>query len=215
MRSSARITLSRRGWESHKPKERTGKQSYILNLAGYRSTPHSVTGVSPAKLLFGREMRTKVPSLTVAVPDQEAQDRDFENKGRSKLYADARRGAKQSDIQPGDQVLVKRAPHQMQNKLDTPYLPEPHHVVSGDSSHVTVESLQVVQYERNPTHLKRYHQEALPEGYPTEAMGDSSSSSPECAPIQGSAEFTNRPVGGSLPMWYFNSVVKWDRYHWV
>ena len=56
------------------------------------------------------------------------------SKGLSKLYAEPRRGAKQSDIQPGDQVLVKRAPHEMQNKLDTPYLPEPHHVVSRDGS---------------------------------------------------------------------------------
>ena len=47
-----------------------------IYLAGYRSTLHSVTGVSPAKLLFGREMRTKLPLLTVTVPDREAQDRD-------------------------------------------------------------------------------------------------------------------------------------------
>ena len=29
----------------------------------YRSTPHTTTGVSPSKLLFGREIRTKVPCL--------------------------------------------------------------------------------------------------------------------------------------------------------
>ena len=96
-------------------------------------------------------------------------------------------------------MLVKRAPHQMQNKLDTPYLPEPHHFVSRDGSHVIVESPQGVQYERNPIHLKKYHQEALPEGHPTDAAGESSSSSPERAPIQGS---TNRLARTrSAPKW--------------
>ena len=32
-------------------------------LVAYRSTPHTTTGVSPAELLFGRKMRTKLPEL--------------------------------------------------------------------------------------------------------------------------------------------------------
>ena len=32
-------------------------------LMMYRSTPHSTTGVSPAELLFGRDIRTKLPQL--------------------------------------------------------------------------------------------------------------------------------------------------------
>ena len=32
-------------------------------LLGYRSTPYTTTGVSPAKLLFGREIRSKLPGL--------------------------------------------------------------------------------------------------------------------------------------------------------
>ena len=32
-------------------------------LLGYRSTPHTTTGVSPAKLLFGREIRSKLPDV--------------------------------------------------------------------------------------------------------------------------------------------------------
>ena len=32
-------------------------------LLGYRSTPHSTTGVSPAKLLFGRKIRSKLPGV--------------------------------------------------------------------------------------------------------------------------------------------------------
>ena len=29
----------------------------------YRSTPHSVTGLSPAEMLFGQKIRTKLPQL--------------------------------------------------------------------------------------------------------------------------------------------------------
>ena len=32
-------------------------------LLGYRSTPHSTTGVSPVKLLFGRKIRSKLPGV--------------------------------------------------------------------------------------------------------------------------------------------------------
>ncbi len=32
-------------------------------LLGYRSTPHTTTGVSPAKLLFGREIRSKISAI--------------------------------------------------------------------------------------------------------------------------------------------------------
>ena len=33
-------------------------------LFNYRATPHAMTGVSPAKIMFGREIRTKVPEIS-------------------------------------------------------------------------------------------------------------------------------------------------------
>jgi hypothetical protein len=33
----------------------------------YRSTPHSVTGRSPAELLFNRQIRTKQPELSAVM----------------------------------------------------------------------------------------------------------------------------------------------------
>ena len=52
-------------------------------LLGYRSTPHTVTGESPAKLLFGREIRSKLPGmeeLRSASNDSEVLHRDRERK---------------------------------------------------------------------------------------------------------------------------------------
>ena len=64
-------------------------------LFGYRSTPHTTTGVSPAKLLFGREIHSKLPGveeLLSASNDSEVLDRDHERKQKGKDYADNLRG---------------------------------------------------------------------------------------------------------------------------
>ena len=45
---------------------------------------------------------------------------------KSKEYADRARGAKLSEIMPGDQVLVKQ---DKSNKLDTPFAPKPFTIV--------------------------------------------------------------------------------------
>ena len=53
----------------------------------------------------------------------EVQDRDSGKKAKAKVYADKERNAKESDIDPGDKVLVKQ---ERQNKLCTPFAPERH-----------------------------------------------------------------------------------------
>ena len=62
----------------------------------YRSITHPSTGKSPAELLFNRKIRGKLPELLEANTDLEVCDRDTEQKAKSKLYADTRRGAQQS-----------------------------------------------------------------------------------------------------------------------
>lgn len=58
-------------------------------LIMYRSTPHSVTGMSPAEMLFGRKIRTCVPEInTYRREDSEIRDRDSEKKGKGKRYSD-------------------------------------------------------------------------------------------------------------------------------
>ena len=74
-------------------------------LATYRTTPHTVTGVCPVELLFGREIRTKMPELReTTVNDDELRDRDWEKKIEAKTYADERKGAQPNDLQTGDQT---------------------------------------------------------------------------------------------------------------
>ena len=51
-------------------------------LIVYRTTPHSSTGVTPSKLLFNREIRSKIPELRELhkTEDSEARDRDMKLK---------------------------------------------------------------------------------------------------------------------------------------
>ena len=60
----------------------TGKLHFQDFLRNYRATPHPATGVSPAELLFGRPLRTRLPDL---------QQHDAAYKERLKEAADRRR----------------------------------------------------------------------------------------------------------------------------
>ena len=63
-------------------------------LTAYRTTPHSTTGVTQTKLLFNREIRSKIPELTTSgFADSQARDKDAETKQRRTDCADERRGA--------------------------------------------------------------------------------------------------------------------------
>ncbi|KAL1021685.1 hypothetical protein UPYG_G00016520 [Umbra pygmaea] len=120
----------------------------------YRSIEHATTGKSPAELLFNRKMRGKLPDIgessTTAL---EVRDRDAEQKGKAKLYADERRGVQYSKVDVGDTVLIQQ---DKTDKFTTPFKATPHKVVSKTGSQVVVESPTGACYRRNTTHVKRY-----------------------------------------------------------
>ena len=64
-------------------------------LAAYRSLSHPTTGVSPAELLFGRKMRTKLPELSDVHVEQEVRHRDSEQKSKSSDTPSAQGPARQ------------------------------------------------------------------------------------------------------------------------
>jgi len=105
-------------------------------LVAYRSTPHTTTGVSPAELLFGRKMRTKLPELREESTASEMRDRDGEMKAKAKQYVAKRRNAQEADLTPGDKVLVKQ---ERRNKLSTPFAPEPYDVITKNRNSVVIE----------------------------------------------------------------------------
>ena len=71
----------------------------------YRSSPHTTTGRSPAELLFGRPIRTKLPNIEeFAKDDTVVRDRGHEKKEKGRIHADSKRGAKESEVKEGDKV---------------------------------------------------------------------------------------------------------------
>lgn len=83
-------------------------------LQAYRSTPHSTTQHSPAELLHGRPMRTKLHvagfqiSQTTPHSPECVAARVALKQSKSKLYTDHRRGAKSVSFPCGSYVRVKK-----------------------------------------------------------------------------------------------------------
>ena len=123
-------------------------------LLAYRTTPHSTTGQTPAKLLFGREIRSKIPELREIPPvDSQARDRDAEMKCKKADYANERRKAQQNDLVPGDTVLLKQ---KRENKLTTPFEETPYKIAFKTGSDITVTSPEGKSYRRNVTEVRKY-----------------------------------------------------------
>ena len=93
--------------------------------------------MSPAELLFGRKVQTKLPEFHEDHVQIEVQNRDGEMKAKAKLYAEKKRHAEYSDLVPGDRVLLKQ---EKQNKLSTPFAPELYDVVSRNGRSIIITS---------------------------------------------------------------------------
>ena len=123
-------------------------------LTSYRGIEHATTGKSLAELLFNRKMRNKLPDISMnPLLDMEVCDHDAEQKGKAKVYADARRGARHSAVSVGDKVLVRQ---DKVNKLTTTFGATPFTVVNKNGNSLTVESPDGAQYSRNTTRVRRY-----------------------------------------------------------
>jgi len=134
---------------------RDWKEELQTFLLSYRSTPQSTTGASPARLMFGREIRTKLPELRPqeTLMDEEIRDRDWQKKIQQKRYADEKRHAEPCDLKPGDKVLLKNTER---GKLSPNFHPEPYTVVSKEGSEVVVESKDGSEKRRHSSFVKPY-----------------------------------------------------------
>lgn len=142
----------------------TGKnwrESLHEYLIMYRSTPQLTTMKSPSELLFGRNIKDKLPSIHQPSEfNQGVYDEDKKNKEKGKEYGDKKRKAAHSVIEEGDKVLVKRQIYT--NKLDSKFEPAVYKVIKKNGGDTTIESVDSgVKYRRNVAHLKKLPHQTL------------------------------------------------------
>ena len=140
MKSIRAAHLERKNW----------KQEMFKFLRQYRSTPHTSTGVSPYRLLFGRDPITRLPQSSdvadLAHDDppptsdpsaEQAKAKDATAKQKQKVYADNRNRARFRDLAVGDCVMIRN--DSRGNKLSPTFQPIPMLVVAKKGNMITAE----------------------------------------------------------------------------
>lgn len=121
----------------------------------YHATPQETTGVSPGKMMLGREIRTRIPSIRTpySLQWEEARDRDMGKKEYHKQRADAQRHAKEHTLVRGDTVLMRNLDP---GALDSTFRGEEFEVINVNNNAVQVRSTETDRvYLRNSSHLKK------------------------------------------------------------
>ena len=161
-------------------------------LLAYRTTPQASTGVTPAFLMFARELKVKLPELRSAdnLLDEGVRDRDWNHKLIHKEHADNKRGAAERSIVPGDLVLLKNT--KTSGKLEANFESEPYIVQTKEGSEVTVRSKEGVEYRRNSSFDKRYNSPEEVQEATEGALQEAVTSAPNSLPPEESVA-TSRP----------------------
>ncbi|KAI8516325.1 hypothetical protein Bbelb_049060 [Branchiostoma belcheri] len=124
-------------------------------LKAYRSTPQVTTGETPYKLMFGREMKSKLPELPreTTLMNEEIRDRDYGRKLTAKEYADKKRKAVEKNLEPGDRVLLRQ---EKKDKFSPNYQTSPCRVIHKNGGEVTVQDPEGKIIKRNASFVKKY-----------------------------------------------------------
>lgn len=124
-------------------------------LTLYHSTPQEASGISPGRMMFGREILNRIPSIRnpPCLKWESAKDKDMEKKEAQKQHADEHRQAKLHDLRRGDTVLMRN----MRSGTREPnFREEEYEVLDHSKGAVTVKSKESGKvYVRNSSHLKR------------------------------------------------------------
>lgn len=121
--------------------------------------PLSRFGVTPFELLVGWKFRGTFPCLWTSdsVDRDDIREKDAYSKLESKQYADARRGAKTSNLTVGDRVFLTQ---QKRFKSDPNFGSEKFTVVAREGAKLVVRSERGVLYSRNVEDAKRITEES-------------------------------------------------------
>ena len=107
--------------------------------------------IPPAKLLMGRNIRTKLPEHTDNQVNKDLRDRDEMKKRKMKEYADEKNHASESDLKEGDRVIVKE---RQRDKAMSPFDPKPYTITQRKGTMITA-SRDGKSIPRNASFFKR------------------------------------------------------------
>ena len=133
----------------------TGKawrEELVTFLLAYRSTPHTVTGVPPAQLLYNRPFRCKLPAMLPDDSPEQVVLRDAERKAVSAQAADIDRRAADTGVGAGDRVLLQR--NQRGNKLSATFHPQALTVVNRNGDQLLLRTSEGTELRRNVQQTK-------------------------------------------------------------
>ncbi|XP_062715403.1 uncharacterized protein K02A2.6-like [Aedes albopictus] len=116
--------------------------SYIDELRAavdaHNAAAHTVTKVPPEEVMMGRKIRRRLPLLAAGNSNHEmdlVDARDRQAKLRAKEYEDARRGARECRVKPGDVVITERT---TRTKGDTRFDPTRFTVTEEDNGNLVL-----------------------------------------------------------------------------
>ena len=124
-------------------------------VKAHNAARHRITGEIPEELMFGRKVRRNLPLLEgkrINTGDLNLRERDWNEKERAGLRENKKRGARETCVQVGDEVLVKRT---QKAKDQTIFGPTKYKVTSREQGDVTMQGPSGEQVKRNVTQLKR------------------------------------------------------------
>ena len=157
---------------------RNWKQDLYKFLRNYRATPHCTTDVSPAKALFKRSIRIKLPEITAIADDEAMRTRDKIQKQKMKVNFDKRHVRNPHYFSEGDTVIVKQ---RKEHKLQTPFDPNPYHVTNRNGTMITAERGDH-KITRNASHFKPAPDAVVEPATEDEITMDPSNSTPPSNP---------------------------------
>lgn len=133
---------------------RDWKTDLLDYLHAYRSTPHAVTNYTPSELMFGWNIRDRIPGTTRNVDIEKAIDNDKQAKEKGRKYADTKRRATSCNIDVGDLVLVKNVIRK--NKLTPTFNTQEHEVIKREGTRLHLKNLETgVLSNRHVNHAKK------------------------------------------------------------
>jgi len=109
------------------------------------------TGIAPATALNGYPLKTKLPEIFDYQDQSGIEERDRQAKSKMKFYAERRRNIKDSNLKPGDNVLMKNVTKR--GKLVSKFQSEPFQVIKTRGSMITAQRGDEIK-TRNSSHFR-------------------------------------------------------------